>query len=96
MCIRDSLKAAELLQNGKGGELDADEAYRLLRRAADATGDPLSLIHISMCIRDSQNAARALMAEVNPLKHRMEAFSALKSRLEDIDATIELASLPKR
>ena len=44
-----------------------------------------------MCIRDSQNAARALMAEVNPLKHRMEAFSALKSRLEDIDAAIELA-----
>ena len=40
---------------------------------------------------DDQNAARALMAEVNPLKHRMEAFSALKSRLEDIDATIELA-----
>ena len=33
----------------------------------------------------------ALMAEVNPLKHRMEAFSALKSRLEDIDAAIELA-----
>ena len=40
---------------------------------------------------DDQNAARALMAEVNPLKHRMEAFSALKSRLEDIDAAIELA-----
>ena len=40
---------------------------------------------------DDQNAARALMAEVNPLKHRMEAFSSLKSRLEDIDATIELA-----
>ena len=40
---------------------------------------------------DDQNAARALMAEVNPLKHRMEAFSGLKSRLEDIDATIELA-----
>ena len=28
---------------------------------------------------DDQNAARALMAEVNPLKHRMEAFSALKA-----------------
>ena len=40
---------------------------------------------------DDQNAARALMAEANPLKHRMEAFSALKSRLEDIDAAIELA-----
>lgn len=40
---------------------------------------------------NDQNAARALMAEVNPLKHRMEAFSSLKSRLEDIDATIELA-----
>lgn len=38
-----ALKAAELLQNGKGGELDADEAYRLLRRAADATGDPKAM-----------------------------------------------------
>lgn len=35
-----ALKAAELLQNGKGGELDADEAYRLLRRVVDATGNP--------------------------------------------------------
>lgn len=32
-----------MLQNGKGGELDADEAYRLLRRAADATGDPKAM-----------------------------------------------------
>lgn len=38
-----ALKAAELLQNGKGGELDADEAYRLLRRVADATGDPKAM-----------------------------------------------------
>lgn len=35
-----ALKAAALLQNGKGGELDADEAYRLLRRVVDATGSP--------------------------------------------------------
>ncbi len=38
-----ALKAAELLQNGKGGELDADEAYRLLRRVADAAGDPKAM-----------------------------------------------------
>lgn len=45
-----ALKAAELLQNGKGGELDADEAYRLLRRAADATGDPRPCICWPRCI----------------------------------------------
>lgn len=38
-----ALKAAELLQNGKGGELDADEAYRLLRRVTDSTGDPKAM-----------------------------------------------------
>lgn len=38
-----ALKAAELLQNGKGGEVDADEAYRLLRRTADSTGDPKAM-----------------------------------------------------
>ncbi len=40
-----ALKAAELLQNGKGGELDADEAYRLLRRVADATGGSQGHVH---------------------------------------------------
>ncbi len=40
---------------------------------------------------DDQNAARALMAEVNPLKRRMDAYADLERKLEDIDATIELA-----
>lgn len=40
---------------------------------------------------DDQNAARALMAEVNPLKRRMEAYADLEGKLADIDATIELA-----
>ncbi len=40
---------------------------------------------------DDPNAARSLMAEVNPLKQKMEAFLKLKQSLEDIDALKEFA-----
>lgn len=58
-----AIKAAELLQNGKGGEQDADEAFRLLRRTADATGDSKSLYMLAQLYyaKGDDTAADALM-----------------------------------
>ena len=40
---------------------------------------------------DNPATARALMAEVNPLKRRLEQFRALESGLDDIEGIIEMA-----
>lgn len=40
---------------------------------------------------DNPEAARALMARVNPLKRRLEAFQGLESKLDDVDVMIEFA-----
>ena len=40
---------------------------------------------------DDPAAARALMSEVNPLKHRLEQYRALESKLEDVEVAIEMA-----
>ena len=40
---------------------------------------------------DDPEAARSLMAEVNPLKRRLEQYRALESGLEDVEAALELA-----
>ena len=40
---------------------------------------------------DNQTAARALMAEVNPLKRRLEQYRALESGLEDVEVALEMA-----
>ncbi len=40
---------------------------------------------------DDPQAARTLMAEVNPLKRRLEQYRALESGLEDVEAALELA-----
>lgn len=40
---------------------------------------------------DNPEEARALMAKVNPLKKKLEAFQALDARLSDLDVLIEFA-----
>ena len=40
---------------------------------------------------DDPAAARALMNEVNPLKHRLEHYRALEKSLEDVEVAIEMA-----
>ncbi len=39
---------------------------------------------------NDQEAARALMASINPLKHRLEQYRALEAELEDVEAAVEL------
>ena len=40
---------------------------------------------------DNPAEARALMAEVNPLKRRLEQYRALESGLEDVEVAAEMA-----